>query len=601
MADKGDTSDRTSAIDDAFDMDVGGHSVTVQRGDLSDKAWQEAKDAAEQRSADSSGEKQDDRKPADILMAEAPKPQDAPAPAAPPPVVVLPPDNLPNPSGNTLSPNDLPPPVAPGATFSLPPTGGPVAGDPRAPALAPLTAKAPPGMYAAPAAAPMPSSSTPGTEPAVSPDQQAAAPIPSSEDITSTKPPESKVPGVPDRSKELFKMAENQKAAIQAEADVKSTGMQEEAKLYAERQQLMVEAEAKRAAAQQRMQQDVAARQAAYDKTINEMNTPARVDPDRFWNSRNTLQKILFVIANGLTKGAMMQHMQAAINADIDAQKSEIESNSRRLNSRANLQYNAIAAARQNGLDEFEAVKAGQMFNLDLIQNHIQQVAANTNSQLVKTNAAQMMGQVDQMRLKTQMELEQSRNANALQRESANQRLQLEYARLGLDAQKQAAEQRAMAAKGAGGGRPLESTQVQRIADLQASLDTAGRYSKEFKDKAAGLISKVATAGPDPLGLNPSQGAKYNAKLEAATQLIGKAIEGGKMTDADLERYKRMIPQAGDPKGEIKWDALIREIQSRLDIELNTAKKAGYNTSEFEKQTPAKMDDSEAIRRLRIK
>ena len=70
--------------------------------------------------------------------------------------------------------------------------------------------------------------------------------------------------------------------------------------------------------------------------------------------------------------------------------------------------------------------------------------------------------------------------------------------------------------------------------------------------------------------------------LDTTTQVVGKYLEGGRMTDNDVPKYKRMMPQPSDTKRqkEAKIAALKRLIEGKRTEESKALKGAGYRVPE---------------------
>ena len=70
----------------------------------------------------------------------------------------------------------------------------------------------------------------------------------------------------------------------------------------------------------------------------------------------------------------------------------------------------------------------------------------------------------------------------------------------------------------------------------------------------------------------------YMPSLNTTTQVVGKYLEGGKLTDADVPKYRAMMPQPQDTEAQkrAKVNALKRLIENKRAEESKSLKGAGY-------------------------
>lgn len=118
-------------------------------------------------------------------------------------------------------------------------------------------------------------------------------------------------------------------------------------------------------------------------------------------------------------------------------------------------------------------------------------------------------------------------------------------------------------------------------AAIQALDDVNGLVSANEKDfgPGAGLLSGLqAKAG---IGDSGKRTRLIDAELKTRAQIIGKYLEGGKLTDSDIERYKAQLPQFTDApdvaRGKVQ--NLQRLIAQKQSAEANAIGQAGYDTS----------------------
>ncbi len=81
---------------------------------------------------------------------------------------------------------------------------------------------------------------------------------------------------------------------------------------------------------------------------------------------------------------------------------------------------------------------------------------------------------------------------------------------------------------------------------------------------------------------------QYANKADVAAQVIGGILEEGKLGEADLPRYKAMMPQGGDSKGtKAKKVASLKEmIGLKRSGKIKGLGQAGFDVSGFGGQEP---------------
>lgn len=140
-------------------------------------------------------------------------------------------------------------------------------------------------------------------------------------------------------------------------------------------------------------------------------------------------------------------------------------------------------------------------------------------------------------------------------------------------------------------GKALAAEQTDRLASNKAALamiddlkQTIGSNNDYF-GPVAGRLSG--------LNVKDSRAQGIKALSEKATQVIGKALEGGKLTDADVNRYRHVVPQLSDsPETAMEKVALLeRMIHQRNAADIETFQQAGLNVANFgTPQTPNDID-----------
>lgn len=127
-------------------------------------------------------------------------------------------------------------------------------------------------------------------------------------------------------------------------------------------------------------------------------------------------------------------------------------------------------------------------------------------------------------------------------------------------------------------GKLLPEISVQKISDFDSSL-------KELRDMEGNISSYASAMGPvrGRLGaVNPYniKAQEFQADLDRARQVIGKAVEGGVLRKEDEEKYKKMLPSLSDtPETALyKMQQFNNKMSEQRNNYLGNMKKAGFNT-----------------------
>jgi hypothetical protein len=86
------------------------------------------------------------------------------------------------------------------------------------------------------------------------------------------------------------------------------------------------------------------------------------------------------------------------------------------------------------------------------------------------------------------------------------------------------------------------------------------------------------------MGDTGKQFKTYDAQLKANAQIIGKYLEGGKLTDSDIERYKDILPNHNDSPDIAEKKAVVLQnlIAQKQNAEGAALQQAGYNTGNLQ-------------------
>jgi hypothetical protein len=152
-------------------------------------------------------------------------------------------------------------------------------------------------------------------------------------------------------------------------------------------------------------------------------------------------------------------------------------------------------------------------------------------------------------------------------------------------AQNAAAEKRARIMAAAKEAEKAQGAQVPageagQVGQYDAALQMLDGLEKERHDKT-GMLSGIAQYLPG------TSAAEYSDAVKQAAQTIGTILEGGKLTDADLDKYAQMLPSAGDgaERAAEKVRRIREAIQSARAAKISGLKAGGFNTSGFSAPT----------------
>lgn len=131
-------------------------------------------------------------------------------------------------------------------------------------------------------------------------------------------------------------------------------------------------------------------------------------------------------------------------------------------------------------------------------------------------------------------------------------------------------------------GKIIASEMANRLADHDsalAMLDDLEKTISESGSKMGPVAGRVSKLMPYDVSAQA-----LNAKALSAAQNIGKSLEGGKLTDSDILRYQKMLPQITDDPtvAQAKLEQVRTMINSRKASEIQNYQKAGYNVGSFE-------------------
>lgn len=156
--------------------------------------------------------------------------------------------------------------------------------------------------------------------------------------------------------------------------------------------------------------------------------------------------------------------------------------------------------------------------------------------------------------------------------------------KLDLEKEELAAKRDIEAAKLAKGqdSKILTGEQTKTLADIDSASQQMSSLEAAVADNAdimGPIAGRISSASPWA-----TKAKAFDAQMKIAAQNIGKSLEGGKLTDSDIMRYREMLPQITDTPdiAKAKIAGVNQLLGQRRGSELDTLKRAGYGVGGFE-------------------
>lgn len=136
-----------------------------------------------------------------------------------------------------------------------------------------------------------------------------------------------------------------------------------------------------------------------------------------------------------------------------------------------------------------------------------------------------------------------------------------------------------------GGGKQIPAERLQQLSDMQNALSELDNLRGVIQEEGAyfgpiqgGALGDIAQG----LGLGGSR-ARIQTLTNTLAQVLGKALEGGKLTDSDIQRYRQMLPSMNDNPQDalLKLDQIQGQLERQLTNQGQNLQGAGYNASAF--------------------
>lgn len=350
--------------------------------------------------------------------------------------------------------------------------------------------------------------------------------------------------------------AANQQAqgAIQKQADVAAQRAQAEAAIRED-------AQLKRDARLKEIDGRIASNQQRADKLSADIAS-SQVDPNHFWASKSTGQKVastIAIILGGLGQGLLRSNSNAVIDLmnkqigdDIEAQRVNLGKKQSLLGDYLK-QGNDLQQSRELAAADMKDILAGQL------AASAAKFGGPEAQALAQQQAAQLKATAVQQRLGVRAQhMDMAVKQSVLEENALMMRLKL---------------------AAAVAGKPQEQMtagEASKVGDMQAGIKAAESLREAFKKKT-GFFSALTQYIPG------TDAKEYRDKLGVVTQLIGGFLEGGKLTDDDYQRYMALMPQPGDGHSRAmeKINTVVEQLGLKRDELLKAQKQAGYNTSGF--------------------
>ena len=198
---------------------------------------------------------------------------------------------------------------------------------------------------------------------------------------------------------------------------------------------------------------------------------------------------------------------------------------------------------------------------------------------------AQIQKMIDEKNQKDYLAKRQPLELAKLQAEVESIKPDKELNRLYRQAQIDALKNRSVGSIGSiGAGKTLPASQAEAAGTAQAASqaldDITGIIEKnnDIIGPMSGRVSQLAALGQ--FGERGKQAANIKGAIDQRAQIIGKYLEGGKLTDQDIVRYRQQLPQITDTPevAQAKINSLRRLLANKQQAELSALQGAGYAT-----------------------
>jgi len=422
-----------------------------------------------------------------------------------------------------------------------------------------------------------PKAPAPGQTPAPAPTGSSSAKV----SMSSKGIADPSMPPLVDRRAEFEKNAADLNAMKMKNAEADAAGIRAEADVLREGLRQQTDMELERRMADNVSREHVRKAQEAYTKTVEEAKAPEKLDPDRWWNSRNTAQKIFAVMSAGLTRGATLGMFQDAISRDIQAQQHDI-SNARIANQqKAEGQHNVYQMARQNGLDERAAYLTAEANAWDNVERSSKLAAMSAKAPSVIAAAQEQAALANQQKIEKLAALDGHLETQAIERK----KLFLENRKLDILAMKKSGS-------GTKPGKALEPGMKEKIIAAEEGVQAVDRMLKLLGPES----SILGGVGDEIVKRIPKTQANRNDKaVELEKRSLERAIDQSAVQKADAEYYKDKLGGVGIANWtQTDLKNLRRKFEESKNAAIDVNRRAGSNVAGFEEGQKPVMSDEDA-------
>lgn len=143
-----------------------------------------------------------------------------------------------------------------------------------------------------------------------------------------------------------------------------------------------------------------------------------------------------------------------------------------------------------------------------------------------------------------------------------------------------------------GGAKPLKPNEIKDLAEgleMPAVVNDVRDEMKIFRESFGPLKGNLGKKN-----VYDKAAQKLESNLLMNAQIIGTYLEGGKLTDADVPKYRAMLPNITDELevAEYKLNKIDKMLRRRHESVINALQSQGYSTSGIEAPKPVKPDKS---------
>lgn len=136
-------------------------------------------------------------------------------------------------------------------------------------------------------------------------------------------------------------------------------------------------------------------------------------------------------------------------------------------------------------------------------------------------------------------------------------------------------------------GKIVPATEAVALGTTNAAYQALGDSSKAFETNTdisgpmQGRLSSLLAKGE--IGDTGKRAKTFDAQMKVNAQVIGKSLEGGKLTDQDIDRYRSMLPNLNDSPdaAKAKVDVLQNMLAQKQQAEQGALEQAGYNVGKI--------------------